>query len=51
MSPRQYIVKLDDFRTVAKAKIAAEIFDYIDCATCDAGIIAGDLGDILKRDA
>lgn len=29
------IIKLDDFRTVAKAKIPADVFDYIDCGACD----------------
>ncbi|MEY2502865.1 MAG: hypothetical protein QOI07_3199 [Verrucomicrobiota bacterium] len=32
---RERIVKLDDFRTLAKAKMPPAVFDYIDCAACD----------------
>src|ERR1700738_2364642 len=29
------IVKLDDFRTLAKARISPAVFEYIDCGACD----------------
>jgi len=32
---RECIVKLDDFRTLAKERIPPDVFDYIDCAACD----------------
>lgn len=35
MNPSGPIVKIDDFRTSAEAKISKPIFDYIDCGACD----------------
>jgi (S)-2-hydroxy-acid oxidase/4-hydroxymandelate oxidase len=35
VNTRKSIVKLDDFRTVAKARISPAVFDYIDCGACD----------------
>lgn len=32
---RPPLVKLDDFRTLAKSELAPEVFDYIDCGACD----------------
>jgi len=33
--PRKRPTKIDDFRTLAAARIPPHIFDYIDCGACD----------------
>lgn len=35
VNARERMVKLDDFRTLAKAKTSSAVFDYIDCGACD----------------